>query len=87
MQRAEAGAFALPNEALVARIRAELDARGGALRLSELPAGSATEVLGNMQLVEAIRSSRDGALAVTRLQARLENDYYSGADYRIEIKR
>jgi hypothetical protein len=86
MQRAEAGAFAVPNETLLARIRETLKARGGALRLSELPAGSATEVLGNMQLVEALRSSRAHDIGVTRLDARLDNGYYSGADYLIESK-
>ncbi|MBK4733339.1 Wadjet anti-phage system protein JetA family protein [Noviherbaspirillum pedocola] len=83
MGRAEAGAFAVPNEDLVARIRAQLQACGGALRLSELPAASATEVLGNMQLVEALRSGRGTDITVTRLPTRLENACYSGADYLI----
>ncbi len=63
-----------------------LDARGEALRLSQLPAASVADLLANMQLVEAIRSSRGHGVVATRLPARMDNDYYSGADYRIELE-
>ena len=86
MQRAEADAFALPNEEVMKRIRTQLDARGEALRLSQLPAASVADLLANMQLVEAIRSSRGHGVVATRLAARMDNDYYSGADYRIELE-
>jgi hypothetical protein len=86
MQRAEADAFALPNEEVLRRIRVQLDAHGAPLRLSQLPAASVADLLANMQLVEAIRSGRDHGVRATRLPARMENDYYSGADYRIEME-
>ena len=86
MQRAEADAFALPNEEVLRRIRVQLDARGAPLRLSQLPAASVADLLANMQLVEAIRSGRDHGVRATRLPARMDNDYYRGADYRIEME-
>ena len=49
------------------------------------PASSTADLLANMQLVEAIRSGRGHGMTATRLAARMENDYYSGADYRIAL--
>ena len=86
MQRAEADAFALPNEEVLRRIRIQLQATKEPLRLSRLPAASAADLLANMQLVEAIRSGRGHGVRATRLPARLDNDYYSGSDYRIEME-
>ncbi len=85
MQRAEADAFALPNEDVLRQVGAALAARREPLRLSQLPAASAADLLANMQLVEAIRSGRGHGMTATRLTARMENDYYSGADYRIAL--
>jgi hypothetical protein len=86
MQRAEADAFALPNEEVLRRIRIRLQAAKEPLRLSHLPAASAADLLANMQLVEAIRSGRGHGVTATRLAARMDNEYYSGADYRIEME-
>jgi hypothetical protein len=85
MQRAEADAFALPNEDVLRQVAAALAARREPIRLSQLPATSAADLLANMQLVEAIRSGRGHGMTATRLAARMENDYYSGADYRIGL--
>ena len=87
MIRAEADAFALSNEDVVSRIRAELQLRDRPIRLSTLPATTATEILNNMQLVEAVRAARDPALRVTKLPAKLWNDFYAGDDYQIEITK
>ena len=85
VQRAEAGAFALSNEDVVATLRAELRLRARPVRLSTLPAETATDVLHTMQAVEAVRGSRDASLKATKLPSRLVNDFYSGSGYQIEV--
>ncbi|MGS0742216.1 Wadjet anti-phage system protein JetA family protein [Glaciimonas sp. GG7] len=87
MYRAEADAFALSNDDIVHRIRAELHLRDRPIRLSTLPAANTTDVLNNMQLVEAVRGARDATLKVTKLPTKLWNDFYAGDDYQIEIKK
>jgi hypothetical protein len=86
LYRAEADAFALSNEDIVHRIRAELRSRDRPVRLSTLPVATTTDVLNNMQLVEAVRGARDDTLTVTKLPNKLWNDFYAGDDYQIEMK-
>ncbi len=83
--RAEAGAFAVSNDNVLLDVRQELRRRGGAVRLSALPAKTALQVLGLMQLVEAVRSARTTGMKATRLPTRIHTDFYSGSDYLIEL--
>ncbi|MBS3953827.1 MAG: hypothetical protein KGZ88_12835 [Methylomicrobium sp.] len=86
MQRSEAAAFTLSNQDVVDYIRRELRLQQRSIRLSNLPVKTASDVLQNMQMVEAVRSSRDETLKVTQLLGqRLHNDYYTGSDYQIEF--
>ncbi len=86
LHRAEAGAFALSNEDVLKFVRSELRLVNRPLRLSAFPCKTATDVLQTMQAVEAIRGARDDRLKVTKLEAPLCNEYYTGSDYQIEIK-
>lgn len=86
MYRAEADAFALSNDDIVHRIRAELRLRDRPIRLSTLPAATTTDVLNNMQIVEAVRGARDERLTVQKLPSKLWNEFYAGDDYQIEMK-
>lgn len=86
MHRAEAAAFALSNDDVLAAMRSELRLRNRPVRLSTLPVKTATDVLQAMQAVEAVRASRDGSLKATKLPAKLYNEYYSANDYQIEFK-
>lgn len=86
MHRAEASAFALSNDDVLAAMRSELRLRNRPVRLSTLPVKTATDVLQAMQAVEAVRASRDGSLKATKLPAKLYNEYYSANDYQIEFK-
>jgi hypothetical protein len=86
MYRAEADAFALSNDDIVHRIRAELRLRDRPIRLSTLPVATTTDVLNNMQVVEAVRGARDDRLTVQKLPGKLWNEFYAGDDYQIEMK-
>lgn len=86
MHRAEAGAFALSNDDVLASIRRELRLRSKAIRLSSLPTETATDVLSAMQAVEAIRSSKSNDVRVTKLPAKLKNEFYSANDFQIEFR-
>ncbi|WP_395823774.1 Wadjet anti-phage system protein JetA family protein [Collimonas sp.] len=86
MYRAEADAFALSNDDIVRRLRAELRLRERPIRLSTLPVATTTDVLNNMQVVEAVRSARDPRLTVQKLPGKLWNEFYAGDDYLIEMK-
>lgn len=86
MHRAEAAAFALSNDDVLAAMRSELRLRNRPVRLSTLPVKTATDVLQAMQAVEAVRASRDGSLKAIKLPAKLYNEYYSANDYQIEFK-
>ncbi|WP_211461546.1 Wadjet anti-phage system protein JetA family protein [Collimonas silvisoli] len=86
MYRAEADAFALSNDDIVHRIRAELRLRDRPIRLSTLPVATTTDVLNNMQVVEAVRGARDERLTVQKLPSKLWNEFYAGDDYQIEMK-
>ncbi len=85
MQRTEAAAFTLSNQDVVDYIRGELRLQQHSVRLSSLPMQTATDVLQAMQMVEAVRSSRDETLTATKLPSRLHNAYYTGSDYQIEF--
>jgi len=85
MHRAEAGAFALSNDDVMEGIRRELRLRSKAVRLSNLPVETATDVLHAMQAVEAIRSSRSEDIKATRLPSRLQNAFYTANGYLIEF--
>ncbi len=52
---AEANAFALSNDDIVHRLCAKLRLRDRRIRLSTLPVATTTDVLNNMQVVEAVR--------------------------------
>ena len=82
---AEAGAFALSNEDVLLELRQEVRRFGGAVRLSSLPIKTALDVLSLMQAVEAVRSSKETGLKATLLPNRIHTEFYSGADYLIEI--
>lgn len=85
MQRAEASAFTVSNQDVIDFLRGELQARQAPLRLSELPLADARDVLQAMQMVEAVRASRDSALKAEKLAVPLHTDYYSASDYRFQL--
>lgn len=85
MQRAEASAFTISNQDVIDFLRGELRLRQAPLRLSELPMQTAGDVLQAMQMVEAVRASRDSSLKAEQLAAPLLTDYYSASDYRFQL--
>ncbi len=84
LQRAEAAGFALSNEDVFKALQAELKLRGRPFLLSTMPLKTARDVLQAMQAVEAIRTSRESILNVTKLPSKLLTEYYTGNDYQIE---
>lgn len=85
MQRAEAAAFTVSNQDVVDFLRGELRLRQTPIRLSDLPMQTAGDVLQAMQLVEAVRVSRDSSLKAERLDTPLHTDYYSASDYSFQL--
>lgn len=85
LDRAEAGAFSFSNEDIRAMLIGELRLRARPVRLSTLPASTASDILQMMQAVEAVRASHSSALKATKLPTNLWNDYFSGSDYQIEL--
>ncbi|MDP3333815.1 MAG: DUF5716 family protein [Methylococcaceae bacterium] len=85
MQRTEAAAFTLSNQDVVDFIRSELRLQQRPVRLSSLPMQTATDVLQAMQMVEAVRGSRDDTLTAKKLPSQLHNAYYTGSDYQLEL--
>jgi hypothetical protein len=85
MQRTEAAAFTLSNQDVVDFIRSELRLQQRPIRLSSLTIQTATDVLQTMQMVEAVRASRDESLTAKKLPSQLHNAYYSGNDYQLEL--
>jgi hypothetical protein len=85
LQRAEAAAFTLSNQDVVDFIRGELRLRQRPIRLSSLPVETVTDLLQNMQMVEAVRAARDESLTATQLPSHLQNPYYTGSDYQIQL--
>jgi hypothetical protein len=87
MQRAESEVFSLSNEALAEQLRGDLRLARQPIRLSVLPSASARDVIRAMQAVEAVRNARGNDLVARKLPTRLENDFYSGSDYEIDVKK
>jgi len=85
IQRTEAAAFTLSNQDVVDFIRSELRLQQRPVRLSSLPMQTATDVLQAMQMVEAVRGSRDDTLTAKKLPSQLRNAYYTGSDYQLEL--
>jgi hypothetical protein len=79
---AEAKAFAVSNDDIVDSVLALLTDRGS-LRLSELPVGTAAQVITVLHAVEAIRSKPKAGLTVRQLEAKFETPYFSSNDYLI----
>lgn len=86
LRRAEAEAFAYPNEAVAEQLRANLRLFDHPILLSSMSQETARELIGGMQAVEAARNTKGADLVVTKLPGRIENPYYSGFDYRFELK-
>lgn len=87
MARAEAEAFSIPNEEVVQRLRDDLRLFRRPIRVSALPTTTARDVLRAMQAVEAVRGEAGSDMTVTRLPSRVENEFYSGNDYEIGVKK
>jgi hypothetical protein len=75
----------LSNQDVVDFIRGELRLRQRPIRLSSLPVETVTDLLQNMQMVEAVRAARDESLTATQLPSHLQNPYYTGSDYQIQL--
>lgn len=87
MQRAESEVFSLSNEELAEKLRGDLRIFRRPIRLSLLPSLTARDVIRTMQAVEAVRNARGNDLVARKLPARLDNEFYSGSDYEIDIKK
>lgn len=87
LRRAESEAFQVSQEDLVASVRKDLRVFQHPVKLSSLPMKTALDVLGAMQLVEAVRSSRATDLKATRLPERVANEVYTGYDYEIDFRK
>jgi hypothetical protein len=57
------------------------------LRVSTMSTATARDIIRAMQAVEASRSTAGADLLVKRLPTRLENEFYSGNDYEISLKK
>lgn len=86
MKRAEAEAFAIPNEEIAAKLRADLRLFQHPVRLSALNPTTARDLIGVLQAVEAARNTKGADLVATQLPQRVENEHYSGFDYEIDFK-
>jgi selenocysteine lyase/cysteine desulfurase len=87
LARAEAEAFSIPNDEVAQGIRADLRVFQHPIRVSAMPTATAREVIRAMQAVEAVRSDGGADFVVRKLPTRLENEFYSGNDYEIALKR
>lgn len=85
--RAEAEAFSIPNEEVAQHIRADLRVFQHPIRVSAMPTATARDLIRAMQAVEAARSDGGADLVVKKLPTRLENEFYSGNDYEIALKK
>lgn len=85
--RAEAEAFSIPNEEVAQNIRADLRVFQHPIRVSAMPTATARDLIRAMQAVEAARSDGGADLVVKKLPTRLENEFYSGNDYEIALKK
>ena len=86
MLQGQAQAFSVPNESITQKIRSDLRLFKHPVRLSALPLADAKDVLSAMQAVEAVRNTKARDLRATRLPGKVENEFYSGADYEIDFK-
>jgi hypothetical protein len=87
MLRAEAEAFSIPNEEVAQLLRRDLRVFQHPVRVSALSTTTARDVIRAMQAVEAVRSDVGADLTVKKLPTRLENEFYSGNDYEIDLKK
>ncbi len=87
MHRAESEVFSLSNEELAEKLRGDLRIFQHPIRLSVLPSSTARDVIRAMQAVEAVRNARGNDLVARKLTTRLDNAFYSGADYEIDEKK
>lgn len=87
MARAEAEAFSIPNEEVAQGLRADLRVFQHPIRVSAMPTATARDVIRAMQAVEASRSDVGTDMVVRKLPTRLENEFYSGNDYEIALKK
>lgn len=87
LRNAESSAFAVPNEELARRIRADLRLFQHPIRLSSLPIHTAMDVTRAMQTVEAVRTSKGRDLVAVRLPRRVGNEFYSAFDYEFDFKK
>lgn len=86
LARAEAEAFSLPNDEVVRQMRADLDLFRHPVRLSSLPTATARDLIRALQTVEAVRSGAPD-LTARKLDTPLENPWYRGHDYEIDLKK
>ena len=87
LQRAESEAFAISNETLLQGLRRDLALFQHPVKLSSLPLETARDLIGQLQTIEAVRNAKVGDLQATRLPQRIQNAFYSGFDYAIELKK
>lgn len=87
MARAEAEAFSLPNEEVAQVLRADLRVFQHPIRVSAMSTATARDVIRAMQAVEAARGTEEADLLVKKLPIRFENEFYSGNDYEIDLKK
>lgn len=87
MARAEAEVFSIPNEEVAQGLRANLRVFQQPIRVSAMPTATARDVICAMQAVEASRSDVGADMVVRKLPTRLENEFYSGNDYEIALKK
>lgn len=87
LARAEGEAFSIANEEVVQALRADLRVFQHPIRVSAMPTATARDVIRAMQAVEASRSDVGADLLVRKLPTRLDNEFYSGNDYEIDLKK
>ncbi|WP_220486149.1 Wadjet anti-phage system protein JetA family protein [Aquariibacter albus] len=87
LARAESEAFSIANEEVAQGLRADLRVFQHPIRVSAMPTATARDVIRAMQAVEAARSDVGTDLVTKKLPTRLENEFYSGNDYEISLKK
>ncbi len=87
LKAAEENAFSVANTELVQDMRKRLRLYQHSVRVSTLPLTSATEVLGAMQVVEALRADNDSDMSIRKLPGKVENEFFIGPDYEITFKQ
>ena len=87
MNRAEAEVFSISNEELAEKLRGDLRIFQQPIRLSALPCSTARDIIRTMQAIEAVRNAHGNDLVARKLPRRLDNEFYSGTDYEINLKK